>query len=290
MSAATTPTYEWKALPWRKLERGVFKLQRRIYRAADRGDRRTVHRLQRLLLRARAARLLAVRRVSQDNRGKRTAGVDGVKALTPTARLALAEELVLPVKAMPTRRVWIPKPGTNDQRPLGIPTMRDRSTSPGRARPGTEWEARFESNSYGFRPTFGCTTRWQRSSTGSAPRRRRVGRRHHQVLRSDRPPGPAPEAPDHTHTATCHPRLAPCRVVDGRELPTEAGTPQGGVASPLLANIALHGLETAITPAYPGTIRARRRTPELATDRRAVRRRSRDPASDETVILRSASA
>jgi len=129
MSAAATPTYEWKALPWRTLERAVFKLQRRIYRAADRGDRKTVHRLQRLLVRARAAKLLAVRRVSQDNRGKRTAGVDGVKALTPPHRLALAEDLVLPVKAMPTRRVWIPKPGTNDQRPLGIPVWRSYCTS-----------------------------------------------------------------------------------------------------------------------------------------------------------------
>ena len=153
MSAAATPTYEWKALPWRKLERAVFKLQRRIYRAADRGDRRTVHRLQRLLMRARAARLLAVRRVSQDNRGKRTAGVDGVKALTPPQRLALAEDLVLPVKAMPTRRVWIPKPGTNDQRPLGIPTLRDRAAQALAALAlEPEWEARFESNSYGFRP------------------------------------------------------------------------------------------------------------------------------------------
>src|SRR5687768_8997032 len=101
MSAATTPTYEWKALSWRKLEQNVFKLQRRIYRASSRGDRKAVHRLQRLLLRSRAAKLLAVRRVSQDNRGKRTAGVDGVKALTPTQRLALAENLGLPETATP---------------------------------------------------------------------------------------------------------------------------------------------------------------------------------------------
>ena len=101
MNTATMPVYEWKALPWRKLERGVFKLQRRIYRASSRGDRKAVHRLQRLLLRSRAAKLLAVRRVSQDNRGKRTAGVDGVKALTPARRLALAETLELPEKAAP---------------------------------------------------------------------------------------------------------------------------------------------------------------------------------------------
>src|SRR5437667_4017913 len=127
MSAAETPTYEWKSLPWRTLERAVFKLQRRIYRAADRGDRKTVHRLQRLLVRSRSAKLLAVRRISQDNRGKRTAGVDGVKALTPPQRLALAEDLGLPAKAKPTRRVWIPKPETDQRRPLGIPTLGDRA-------------------------------------------------------------------------------------------------------------------------------------------------------------------
>lgn len=129
MSAATTPTYEWKALPWRKLERNVFKLQRRIYRASSRGDRKAVHRLQRLLLRSRAAKLLAVRRVSQDNRGKRTAGVDGVKALLPAQRLVLAETLALPEKAAPARRVWIPKPGTSERRPLGIPVWPSYCTS-----------------------------------------------------------------------------------------------------------------------------------------------------------------
>lgn len=153
MSAATTPTYEWKALPWRNLERGVFKLQRRIYRASSRGDRKAVHRLQRLLLRSRAAKLLAVRRVSQDNRGKRTAGVDGVKALTPPQRLALAEDLALPEHAPPVRRVWIPKPGTSEQRPLGIPTLRDRAAQAlAKLALEPEWEARFEPNSYGFRP------------------------------------------------------------------------------------------------------------------------------------------
>ncbi len=66
MDATTPSAYEWKALPWRKLERAVFKLQKRIYRASSRGDTRTVHRLQRLLMTSRAAKLLAVRKVTQD--------------------------------------------------------------------------------------------------------------------------------------------------------------------------------------------------------------------------------
>src|SRR4029434_9133372 len=75
---------EWNTLPWRRLERSVFKLQQRIYRASNRGDVKTVHRLQRLLLNSRAAKLLAVRKITQDNQGKKTAGVDGIKSLTPS--------------------------------------------------------------------------------------------------------------------------------------------------------------------------------------------------------------
>src|SRR6266498_4028014 len=110
---------EWKALPWREIQRNVFKLEKRIYRAAQRGDTKAVHRLQRLLMKSRSARLLAVRRVTQDNRGKRTAGIDGVKSLSPSQRLRLAHSFRLNAKAQPVRRVWIPKPGGADRRGLG---------------------------------------------------------------------------------------------------------------------------------------------------------------------------
>src|SRR5215216_4134203 len=105
-------------LPWRKLEQVVYKLQKRIYRASTRGDTRTVHRLQRLLMHSQAAKLLAVRKVTQDNRGKKTAGVDGVKSLTPAQRLVLAADLRAKPTGRPVRRVWIPKPGRTEQRPL----------------------------------------------------------------------------------------------------------------------------------------------------------------------------
>ena len=112
---------EWSTLPWKKIELSVFKLQQRIYRASERGDVKTIHNLQRLLLNSRAAKLLAVRKVTQDNQGKKTAGIDGVKSLTPSQRLTLSQNLKLDGKAQPVRRVWIPKPGQpNEQRALGF--------------------------------------------------------------------------------------------------------------------------------------------------------------------------
>src|SRR5438105_493471 len=109
MSTAAMPVYEWKDLPWKYIEHQVFKL----------------HKLQRLLISSWAARCLAVRKITQDNRGKRTAGVDGVRALNPAQRLQLVHTLRLSQRAKPTRRVWIDKRGTSEKRPLGIPTIQD---------------------------------------------------------------------------------------------------------------------------------------------------------------------
>src|SRR6266571_6196365 len=112
---------EWSPIPWRKLERYIYRLQKRIYKAKQRHDTRAVRGLKRVLKRSKAAKTLAVRQVTQDNRGKRTAGIDGVKNLKPTERLQMAATLSLKGKASPVRRVWIPKPGKDEQRPLGIP-------------------------------------------------------------------------------------------------------------------------------------------------------------------------
>ena len=148
MNTATQPMYEWKDLRWKQLERRVFKLQKRIYQASNRGDRKMVHKLQRLLTKSWSARALAVRKVTQDNQGKRTAGVDGVKSLTPPQ---------LTDKTKPVRRVWIPKPGTEEQRPLGIPTIETRAQQTlVKLALEPEWEAHFEPNSYGFRPGRSC--------------------------------------------------------------------------------------------------------------------------------------
>ncbi|HEX9871757.1 MAG TPA: reverse transcriptase N-terminal domain-containing protein [Candidatus Tectomicrobia bacterium] len=137
MRTALRPMYQWNTIRWPKIERKVFKLQKRSDRAAPRGDHRPVRRLQKLLLRSHQATLLAVRQVTQDNRGKKTPGVDGLAALTPAERLALANTLSLNGEAAPVRRVYIPKPGTDEQRPLGSPDhggscqTRRRQTRPG---------------------------------------------------------------------------------------------------------------------------------------------------------------
>src|ERR671932_9493 len=148
---------EWHSINWRKLERRVYKLQKRIYRASNRGDVKAVRRLQKTLMKSWSARALSVRRVTQDNTGKKTAGVDGVKSLSPAARLKLVNNLKLGSKVSPTRRVWIPKPGTQEKRPLGIPTMKDRALQAlVKLALEPEWEAKFEPNSYGFRPGRSC--------------------------------------------------------------------------------------------------------------------------------------
>ena len=151
------PSEEWAALLWRKLEQHLYRLQKRIFKASARGDLKTVHKLQKLLMKSRSARLLAVRRVTQENQGKKTAGIDGVKSVSPAGRLALAEAIhpkrMSKRKPKPLRRVWIPKPGKAEQRPLGIPVVFDRACQ-ALAKQALEpqWEALFEADSYGFRP------------------------------------------------------------------------------------------------------------------------------------------
>src|SRR5512140_827250 len=123
-----TTTYEWETLPWPKLGRRVFKLQKRIYRASLRGDVKTVRRLQRLMMKSWSAKCLAVRRVTQDNQGKKTAGIDGVKSLSPQQRMRLVQTLRVDLKTRPVRRVWIPKPNApTEKRGLGIATLFNRA-------------------------------------------------------------------------------------------------------------------------------------------------------------------
>src|SRR5947207_14296004 len=104
----------WKNIPWKKLEQHCFRIQKRIYRASQRGESRKVQKLQKLLMKSEAARLLAVRRVTQDNQGKKTAGIDGVKTIKPKQRQEMAKT-IHPThrdehKVKPVRRVWITKP------------------------------------------------------------------------------------------------------------------------------------------------------------------------------------
>jgi RNA-directed DNA polymerase len=210
-----------------------------------------------------SARALSVRRVTQDNTGKKTAGVDGVKSLSPAARLKLVNNLRLGSKVSPTRRVWIPKPGTEEKRPLGIPTMKDRALQAlVKLAIEPEWEARFEPNSYGFRPGRSChdaiaaifiAVRQKQKYVLDADIAKCFDRIDHEALLNKLNTSP-----------TIHRQVRAwlkAGVMDNMQyFETSEGTPQGGVISPLLANIALHGMEERILTEFPKLERKSRET------------------------------
>ena len=254
-------TAEWHEINWRKLERIVYKLQKRIYQASNRGDIKAVRKLQKTLMKSWSARALAVRKVTQDNQGKKTAGVDGVKSLTPKQRLSLTGKLQLGSKVKPTRRVWIPKPGTDEKRPLGIPTINDRALqSLAKLALEPEWEAKFEPNSYGFRPGRSCqdavgaifdAIRLKAKYVLDADIAKCFDRINHEALLSKINTFPTLRRQVRAWLEA--------GVMDGKQLfPTFEGTPQGGVISPLLANIALHEMENRVKQ-YAETLKGTKR-------------------------------
>ena len=271
VSGPEDATLDWRQIDWRQAEQNVRRLRQRIFTASKAGDLGRVRRLQKLMLRSRSNTLISVRRVTERNAGRLTAGVDGEVALTPKAKAELARRVHDPAdafKAMPVRRVFIPKPGTKKQRPLGIPVLIDRCHQ---ARVlnalEPEWEARFEPKSYGFRPGRGCHDAIEaifQVAKGKSPRR---------LWALDADLAGAFDRIGHDHLISMlgtFPARGMIRawlkagvVENGRLSRTVEGTPQGGVISPALLNIALHGMETAAGARYGADGYARKGTPVL---------------------------
>ncbi len=250
-------SWDWQSVDWSAVEDSVRRLRQRIFTASRVGDLKKVRNLQKLMLRSRANTLVSVRRVTQLNAGRRTAGIDGQVALDSQARADLARwvqhESAL-WRARPVRRVFIPK-ADGRQRPLGIPVLVDRVLQAQVVNAlEPEWEARFEPKSYGFRPGRGC------QDAVSAIYQSVRGPRAKRLWALDADLRGAFDRIDHGHLLKSLGGF-PARnavagwlkagvVEQGRWVPTDEGTPQGGIVSPLLLNIALHGMEQAAGVRY----------------------------------------
>src|SRR4051794_12418491 len=238
-------TATWSEIDWTATEAVVKRLQGRIYRAAAAGNGKQVKNLQKLLVRSTSAKRLAVRRVTQQNAGRNTPGVDGVVCRTPESRMKLSTGLNFrSYRPQPVRQVYIPK-SDGRMRPLGIPTIRDRALQMlVKMALEPEWETRFETNSYGFRPgrcTMDAIVALHRTLAPASASEwvldadiagcfDNIG---HEPLLARLP----------VFTTTIRRWLKAGTVELGTWKPTPAGAPQGGPLSPLLANVALDGME-----------------------------------------------
>jgi RNA-directed DNA polymerase len=248
---------DWGSVDWDQVESDVRRLRQRIFTASPVGDLVKVRSLQKLMLRSRSDALLSVRRVTELNAGRKTAGVDGVVVVTSTGKALLANSVQHHGPSWapkPVKRVYIAK-ANGKQRPLGIPVIVDRALQAQVVNAlEPEWEARFEPKSYGFRPGRGCHDAIEAIFNIAKGR----SARRCWVLDADL--AAAFDRIDHSRLLAALggfparglvERWLKAGVMDrGQLAPSEEGTPQGGVISPLLLNVALHGMEHAAGVRY----------------------------------------
>jgi RNA-directed DNA polymerase len=247
----------WETISWVQVNASVKHLRGLIFTASKKGDIKLVRRLQELMLRSRTNTLLSIRRVTSINVGKRTPGLDQMLIKTNEERWNIYLSLINMDRsewlniAKPVRRVYIPKPNGRF-RPLGIPTVRDRiiqNIVKNALEP--EWESKFESSSYGFRPKRSCHDALARLWVGTARQKKRLwvldadikgcfDNINHEKLLDLIGDFPGSEI------IKVWLKAGYCLFPEDEVVPTLTGTPQGGVISPLLANIALHGIEKSL--------------------------------------------
>ena len=244
---ASTNWTHWHDIPWQDAHQVVGRLQARIAKAAKAGEWRNVKRLQRLLTRSVSAKALAVKRVTE-NQGRKTPGIDRQTWSTPDDKWQAVGTLHHKgYKPKPMRRVYIPK-ANGDRRPLGIPTMRDRAMQALHllALDPTA-ETTGDTHSYGFR-------RGRSTADAIEQVRNALGRRHSPkwVLEGDIKG--CFDNISHEWLLAHVPmdkgvlrKWLKAGYFEGNSLfPTESGTPQGGIISPVLANLALDGLQSKL--------------------------------------------